>query len=437
MIIKMLSCKQKSDIGRLVDYVLSDKERITDINDTFFIAHNMYAQDNEGFKKAFYDNDAFRKKRKNGVVLYHEVLAFHEKDEITLEILEDITQKYIELRANNGVVLAKAHIEEGHYHVHVLISGTACHSSKVMRIDKKKFAKIRKEIETYQLVKYPHLSHSIVHINKKERERSSQEQDRGQRKERAYQAKKRMGQDQKMDKERLSLAVQQMYNQAKDIESFLKLIESQDKLSHYYYREKLAGVKYGPNKGRKYRFKTLGITQEMLLELDSRNRIQKGTPAKKHPSKYNLIASVLSEKELQRQLQEGRQERQNTLLETYRSKRMEIELLEPNKERKKQMKVLLINLMDKSRSMQQLLFYTSKIGLKRIIEQGKFIGVSSNGNVYNFKMLGLIELLKKKQKEFEEYQKRMTKIEQQRGKKALGQEIETQAYLDGLGLFFF
>lgn len=117
MIIKMLRCKQRSDIGRLVDYVLSDKERIANINDTFFIAHNMYARDRLEFKKAFYDNDAFRKKRKNGVVIYHEVLSFSSKDKITLEMLEDLTQKYIALRANDAVVLAKPHIEEGHIHV--------------------------------------------------------------------------------------------------------------------------------------------------------------------------------------------------------------------------------------------------------------------------------------------------------------------------------
>lgn len=436
MIIKMLSCKQKSDIGRLVDYVLSDKERITDIKDTFFIAQNMYARDSEGFKKAFYDNDVFRKKRKNGVVLYHEVLAFHEKDEITLEILEDITQKYIELRANDGVVLAKPHIEEGHYHVHVLISGTACRSSKVMRITKKKFTEILKEIEVYQLEKYPHLSHSIVHLNKQERVHTRQEQDRGKREERAYQAEKRMGQDQKMDKEHLSLAVRQMYAQAKDVKSFLKLINSQDKLESYFYREKLAGVKYGPNKGRKYRFKTLGITKEMLLELEGRDRTQKKAVIKNTQAKHNLLASVLSEKELQGQLQEGRQKRQNALLETYRNKREEIERIQSNKEQEKQMKILLVNLMGKSKSMQQLLFYITKVGLKKIIEQEKFIGVSSNGKIYNFKILGLTKILRKKQKEFEDYQRRMTKLEQQKDKKALGQEIETQAYLNGFGLFF-
>ncbi len=433
MIIKMLSCKQKSDIGRLVDYVLSDKERITDINDTFFIAQNMYARDNEGFKKAFYDNDTFRKKRKNGVVLYHEVLAFHEKDKVSLEMLEDMTKKYIELRANDGVVLAKPHIEEGHYHVHILISGTACCSSKVMRIDKKKFATIRKEIEMYQLEKYPDLSHSIVHLNKKEREHSRQEQDKGKRQERAYQAQKRMGRSQKMDKERLSLAVQQMYKQAKDVASFLKLIESQEQLSYYFYHEKLAGVKYGPNKGRKYRFKTLGISKEMLLALEGRG---KKVLLGQIQTKHNLLASVLSERELQRQLQEGRQQRQNKLLETYRNKREEIEQIQSNKEREKQMKILLVNLIDKSKSMQQLFFYTTKIGLKRIIAQDKFIGVSSNEQTYNFKKLGLTEILRKKQQAFKEYEKRMTKLEQLKDTKALGQEIETQAYLDGLGLFF-
>lgn len=380
MIIKMLRCKQRSDIGRLVDYVLSDKERIANINDTFFIAHNMYARDRSEFKKAFYDNDAFRKKRKNSVVIYHEVLSFSSKDKITLEMLEDITQKYIALRANDAVVLAKPHIEEGHIHVHILISGTACCSSKVMRLDNKQFTDIRKSIEAYQIKKYPQLHNSIVHINKKDQYRSQEKAAKNTRKERGLQTKKRMGAHKKLDKEKLQKALFEMldYSQTKD--DFMRFLE-QENLELYLYRGKLTGVIY---KGRKYRFRTLGIPKERLLALEQDNR-QVISQKKQKP---DLVKSILNNKYLENHLRKQDKIQQKQWLEsmhlqTHQACTQQLGIV--------RIKEIINILLREARTMKQLVYFAQKVGLSPYERKGVVVGFSFCNQEYSFVELDIQE----------------------------------------------
>ena len=384
MIIKMLRCKQRSDIGRLVDYVLCDKERIKNINDTFFIAHNMYARNQEEFKKAFYANDEFRKKRKNGVVIYHEVLSFSEKDKVTLKQLEYITQKYIALRANDAIVLAKPHIEEGHYHVHLLISGTACCSSKVMRLDNKQFAHVRKSIEKYQLEKYPELTHSIVHINKKEKDRLQEKEGKNKRKERGLQTKKRMGTHKKLDKEKLQKALFEMldYSQTKD--DFMRFLE-QESLELYLYRGKLTGVIY---KGRKYRFRTLGIPKERLLALEQ-----------------GRVLSDIKQKEPLLIVQES-------WLLKYKEQLDEIKKEVVTKKSKK-LGILTQNILDRSRTYNQFLFFARQVGFYIYKKGGVEKGISLKNKEYSFMQLGVWEQIV-----------RLRSFQQQRGQRKEGRESD-------------
>lgn len=428
MIIKMLRCKQRSDIGRLVDYVLSDKERITDIKDTFFIAHNMYAQDQEGFKKAFYENDAFRKKRKNGVVIYYEVLSFSAKDKISLDMLEDITQKYIDFRANDAVVFAKPHIEEGHVHVHILISGTACCSSKVMRLDNKKFAQIRKSIEEYQLKKYPHLRHSIVHINKKERNRSQERTAKNTRKERGVQTKKRVGAHKKLDKEKLQKAIFQMLEYSKTKDDFMQFLK-QEKLELYLYREKLAGVIY---KNRKYRFSTLGIPKELLWNLEKGLRETKTPSMQQQFPKPNLVKSVVSDKYLEDYFQEKKKVEQKQWLDSVHSKANQLDIQQSSKIRKKELNELLTMLLKKARTMKQLVYFAQKIGLSPYERKGAVIGFSFSNQKYSFIDLGVQEQVARLQALQQQWDSRKQEKEQAIRNRNLGVNIALDIGLDFL-----
>lgn len=267
MILKTLRVKKQERFGQLVKYVLTHENELRE--DGFLLTHNIMSDDIKGITQAFEANDAYRtNKRKNSVLMYHEIMSFAPEDSenLTAEKLEDIAQEYIRIRGHKGLAIAKPHFEKSHWHIHFLYSGTEYRSNALLRMDNKTFEKIRKGIEQYQIDRYPELCHSIVYTNKPARERLRQKEvDKSVRKEKEYQAKKS---GRVLDKERLSKAVQEMYARSKNTQAFLTFLADQPELESYFYRGKLAGIKYGKNKNRKYRFTTLGITKEMLLELE-------------------------------------------------------------------------------------------------------------------------------------------------------------------------
>ena len=82
MIIKTLRWKV-GGFGRLVNYV--GKELIDYVakegDERLEILHNLRPTDDLGdIARQFAENDAFRKRRKNGVTMYHEILSFAPRD---------------------------------------------------------------------------------------------------------------------------------------------------------------------------------------------------------------------------------------------------------------------------------------------------------------------------------------------------------------------
>ena len=86
-IVKLVSRKD-SDFFSLVEYLHKDhsskkgsdkKEEI----DGFTLLHNIFdvnPDDKQGMVSAFVKNNEHRKKRKNGVAMYHDIVSFHPKD---------------------------------------------------------------------------------------------------------------------------------------------------------------------------------------------------------------------------------------------------------------------------------------------------------------------------------------------------------------------
>lgn len=434
MILKTLRIKNQSGFERLVRYVLTDdKEHLREKG--FMLTHNILSNDIEGITKEFVANDNFRiKKRKGLVLLYHEILSFSDKDQrhLTDEKLRDIAEQYIQIRCPNALALAVPHYEKNHTHIHVLVSGSEYRSkNKLLRMDNKQFEHVKHSIESYQVECYSELSNSIVYINKPKREKLNQkDRDKNVRKERAYQAKsKKKEKGGKMDKERLSIATQQMLDCSSSALEFMTFINSQEKLEVYHRGGKIAGVIYY---GRKYRFTTLGISKERLRALEEEKSKVKDLPLK--TGNMNLLSSVLSEKKLQEQLGMIRKEDQNKMLHQYTSKLQAIGQQTPSKQ-KKALKVFFVNLLNKSKTMNQLVFFTSKVGLKPCIEDSRFVGIKHEGQLYTFKDLDLKEVLREKQNEFEQFQKHMEELKNQKEKQKMARDIETDLYLGG-GFFF-
>lgn len=170
MVIKTLRWKV-AGFGRLIEYVGKELVNYVGKDDTrsLEILHNLhYTNDLNDIARQFAENDAYRKQRKGGVTMYHEILSFHahDRDAITPETLEDITREYLRIRAPNALAYAAPHYDRDHVHVHIAISGVEFRSSKTLRMNNRTFASVRRQIEHYQLTKYPELEHSIVHLTK-------------------------------------------------------------------------------------------------------------------------------------------------------------------------------------------------------------------------------------------------------------------------------
>lgn len=160
---------------RLVDYI----GRSTGEEGSFILEHNLRPSgDLSSIANQFRENDAYRKKRTRGVVLYHEILSFHagDREHLTPDVLEDLTRKYLSIRAPEGLAFAMPHYDKGHIHVHIMLSGVQFKSEKTLRMDNPTFTRVRRQIEAFQIDRYPELKHSIVHLPKRVRSKTLQQE---------------------------------------------------------------------------------------------------------------------------------------------------------------------------------------------------------------------------------------------------------------------
>lgn len=131
----------------------------------FTYVHNIEVDpDNQaGMIAAFKENENYRKKRKNGVAFFHDILSFSPEDSTVilnnLDMLRDLTAEYIQLRAPHAIAIARPHIEENHVHIHLIISGTERESAQSIRMTKGALEKLKQSIRAYQQEHYPQLVH--------------------------------------------------------------------------------------------------------------------------------------------------------------------------------------------------------------------------------------------------------------------------------------
>lgn len=169
MIIKSISHKRTNIFGALVKYI---HKGIGEENPMSY-THQMDADgfDQPSIRAAFEMNAEHRRKRKNGVTLYHELIAFSPKDRPALEAnpqyLPMITQHYLNLRAPSSPAAATTHWDTKHVHIHMLISGNQRASQMPSRISKADLQKVKKQMREYMLLHCPELQHSYT----KERQR--------------------------------------------------------------------------------------------------------------------------------------------------------------------------------------------------------------------------------------------------------------------------
>lgn len=273
MIIKFKTRKSIYSAKQLVRYLLTDKGKIKHPFEDPIVLQNINRLDLATIHKDFLENYKFLPKRKGSTAFYHEILAISKDDKnvITKEMLQDLMHKYIELRGlKNAIVLGKSHENQ---HIHLMISGNELRSKKRLRMSQKEMKNLLIDFEKYHLDKYPEIENSTVHTNKqRQKNRDITKENKNRRNEKEYQLKLRLS-NTKTQKETVAEMVQKLMENVTNFNQFTKEINTIGSLKIYTYRSKIKGILYN---NRKYRFSTLKIEKEKIIQLEKiQNRLEK------------------------------------------------------------------------------------------------------------------------------------------------------------------
>lgn len=259
MIIKILSVKTLSGIGRLIDYVATDKGNITDYKNQG-IFHNLNFSSLEKITWEFRNNyEKYAKRRANGNKALHVLLSASplDRDKMTVEKMDDIVKTYLNRAYPTAMAFGTHHKSQKHWHTHLVISPNELMSSKSTRLSKEDLRTIHLEMLRYIRQKHPELSTDIDMDNWGRKLHS----------ERAYYKEKR-NPDLKLTREELSEKVQELFRLSESSKEFYNLLQKEG-FSTYNFKNRVQGVYWNDgDDDKKMRFSRLGIEKGKVEELD-------------------------------------------------------------------------------------------------------------------------------------------------------------------------
>jgi len=233
MIIKSKARKSIKAVKQLLEYVMRGDALYRDENGkTLFIRNNIRGHSLSDWCKEFTVNEAKRaRKMKGSNVVYHEILSWHELDRevITLSKLEAMAREYIRLRNPNALVLAVAHQDKGHVHIHFVISGVEKGSGQSLRISKEAFRDMKLSMEQYQRNKFPELEHSKVNHKQSQTKNPTDKE---------YRMKLK---GKTTEKEKLMADIELIQQTARTEEQFIEMLQDMG-YKPYYRNGRFAGV---------------------------------------------------------------------------------------------------------------------------------------------------------------------------------------------------
>lgn len=263
MIVKVKTYKRIGACRRLLEYVIEDKKRLFDKNgQSFVITHNLKGQSIDEWVQEFKENETYRKyKRKNNTIITQEILSFHKGDSknISLKKMQKLAKEYMRLRApeKNPVWVACPHFDKEHWHIHIIVAAVKFRTGQSLRMSRSEFGQLKKDIQAYQMAKYPELSRSVVSHGRKKKVRVT---------DREYQNKLRTGKKTKREELLTLLKICSLNVSTQD--EFFALLRAKG-LQTYQRGGKIVGVIVDE---RKYRFKSLGVVANIIhREAPSRN----------------------------------------------------------------------------------------------------------------------------------------------------------------------
>lgn len=169
MIIKSKSYKNKACYLPVLEYILRESEQKNGFVITKFVKG--HDQSPKQISEQYLLNESYRQnRRKNNVLLYMDILSFHEEDaeKLSNKALKKIAKRYISLRAPLSMVTVTVHRnEKSHTHLHFAISGTEYRTGKSNRISRDDFkGKVKIPMEQFQQLHFPELKRSEINHDK-------------------------------------------------------------------------------------------------------------------------------------------------------------------------------------------------------------------------------------------------------------------------------
>ena len=298
MIIKSLSRATKS-FEALYNYLTRD-------DDALLNTHNLYSSpyQKEDLIKEFLENAHYLKRARGKNYLYHEIISLN-KNNLSLKkqqkILTDLVSKYLSLRASEHLAFTALHKDKEHLHIHLMISSNEMMGQKRVRLSKKDFSNIQKELEQYVNTTYPELG-TTTHYQKGKSLTKSKNAEQ-QREQRTVKPS---------NKERVQALLKELFELSDSKNSFKNHMATVG--IEFYTRGKTVGVIF---EGKKYRLKTLGLLEEYekvvaRLEQEKEQQEEKNTKQnfneKQKTNSNEESTKIKKRREQMRELREKQQQ---------------------------------------------------------------------------------------------------------------------------------
>lgn len=259
MIIKSKGTRAAGCIGRILEYISRDSATVKDQNgNPYIIRHNLVGNSLAEFARAFAENEANRQViRKNQLLAFHEYMAWHpkEREQITPDMIKDMVEAYLDMRAENGMCVSYIHGDAPHPHAHLLISSVELVSGKSLRLSKERFAEIQQAMQEYQRQNYPELDSSLIDFDIESKQLITDD-------ERAMNKRGVLSRKQEL----IAIMETTIADATSRGDFYSKL--SEQGIDTYERAGEVAGI----DDARHYRWGTLGVTDEQFQELDVREQ---------------------------------------------------------------------------------------------------------------------------------------------------------------------
>jgi hypothetical protein len=223
----------------------------------------------------FRENASRLRERKNGNVLYHEILSFAAgyrlRGEALSRAVADIGQEYLRQRAPNQLAFGAIHHDTDHIHLHLLISANEIGKRERVRLSKSEFADIQKAVEAFMLKHYGELEQTQIYGRARSRERL-----KTQAHEQAM--KSRTGAPSR--KETVKTRLHGLFEQAQSLDELDRMMLAEG--FRLYRRGKSIGVMVLDPSGqeRRHRLSTLGLETHFLATEERLSRTKESTVGK-------------------------------------------------------------------------------------------------------------------------------------------------------------